>query len=64
MARTTCPLTGTSPITVRARQVERALDDLRKGRVDVLLKLKDGKLNLPAAPTRDSLRKGLERFLR
>ncbi|HSG77773.1 MAG TPA: FecR family protein [Burkholderiales bacterium] len=50
--------------TARARQVERALDELRKGRVEELLKLKDGKLNLPAAPTRDSLRRGLERFLK
>jgi hypothetical protein len=50
--------------TARARQVERALDELRKGRVDELLKLKDGRLDLPRAPTRDSLRKGLERFLR
>jgi hypothetical protein len=50
--------------TARAREVERALDELRKGRVDELLKLKDGKLNLPAAPTRDSLRRGLERFLK
>jgi len=44
--------------TARARQLERALDELRKGRVDELLKLKDGKLNLPKAPTGDELRKG------
>ncbi|MDH4173324.1 MAG: FecR domain-containing protein [Betaproteobacteria bacterium] len=45
--------------TARARQVERALDDLRKGRVDELMKLKDGKLELPKAPTREQLRRGL-----
>lgn len=50
--------------TARARQVERALDELRQGRVDELMRLKDGKLELPAAPTRDSLRRGLERFLK
>jgi len=50
--------------TARAQQVQRALDELRKGRVDELLKLKDGKLNLPDVPTRDSLRKGLGRFLK
>jgi hypothetical protein len=44
--------------------VERALDELRKGRVDELLKLKDGKLNLPKAPKRDDLRKGLGDLLR
>jgi len=44
--------------TARAQQVQRALDELRKGRVDELLKLKDGKLNLPEVPTRESLRKG------
>jgi hypothetical protein len=42
----------------RARQVERALDELRQGRTQELLKLKDGKLNLPEVPTRDSQRKG------
>jgi hypothetical protein len=42
----------------RARLVERALDELRQGRTQELLKLKDGKLNLPEVPTRDSLRKG------
>jgi len=50
--------------TARARQVERALDELRKGRVDELLRLKDGKLNLPKAPTREGLRKGLGDLLR
>jgi hypothetical protein len=50
--------------TARARQVERALDELRKGRVEELLKLKDGKLNLPKAPKRDDLRKGLGDLLR
>lgn len=48
----------------RARQVERALDELRKGRVDELLKLKDGRLNLPKVPTREDLRRGLGDFLR
>ena len=50
--------------TARARQVERALDDLRKGRVDELLRLKDGKLKLPKAPTRDDLRKGFGNLFR
>jgi hypothetical protein len=50
--------------TARARQVERALDELRKGRVEELLKLKDGKLNLPKAPTRETLREGFKRFLK
>jgi len=50
--------------TARARQVERALDDLRKGRVDELMKLKGGKLNLPKAPTGDELRKGLGNFFK
>jgi hypothetical protein len=50
--------------TARARQVERALDELRKGRVDELMKLKDGKLELPKVPTRDSLRKGFGDLLR
>jgi len=48
----------------RARQVERALDELRQGRIDELLRLKDGKLNLPKVPTRDDLRRGLGDFLR
>ncbi|MGE3163232.1 MAG: FecR domain-containing protein [Burkholderiales bacterium] len=48
----------------RARQVERALDELRQGRIDELLRLKDGKLNLPKVPTRDELRRGLGDFLR
>jgi FecR protein len=42
----------------RARELERALDSLRKGRVDELLKLKDQKFNLPKAPTGEELRKG------
>jgi len=45
--------------TSRARQLERALDELRKGRADELVKLRDSKLKLPEVPTRDSLRKGL-----
>lgn len=45
--------------TSRARQVERALDELRQGRIDELLRLKDGKLNLPKVPTREDLKKGL-----
>jgi hypothetical protein len=48
----------------RARQVERALDELRRGRIDELMRLKDGKLNLPKVPTRDDLRRGLGDFLR
>jgi hypothetical protein len=44
--------------TSRARQVERALGELRQGRIDELLKLKDGKLNLPKVPTREDLKKG------
>lgn len=50
--------------TARARQVEHALDELRNGRIDELMKLKDGKLNLPRAPTRESLKKGLGDWLR
>jgi hypothetical protein len=48
----------------RARQVERALDDLRQGRVDELLKLKDGKFEVPKLPTGDELKKGLGDFFR
>lgn len=44
--------------TARAQQVQRALDELRKGRVDELMKLRGGRLNLPKAPTGDALRKG------
>lgn len=50
--------------TARARRVERALDELRKGRVDELLKLRDGKLDLPKLPTREKLREGFGRFLK
>ena len=50
--------------TARARQVERALDELRKGRVDELLKLRDGKLDLPKLPTREKLREGFGRLLK
>lgn len=44
--------------TARAREVQRALDELRKGRVDELLKLKGGRLDLPKVPSGDELRKG------
>jgi FecR protein len=42
----------------RASELQHALDQLRKGRIDELLKLRDRKLNLPKAPTGDELRKG------
>jgi hypothetical protein len=50
--------------TSKARQVEHALDELRQGRIEELLRLKDGKLNLPKAPRVDELKKGLRDFLR
>lgn len=48
----------------RAQQAERALEELRQGRIDELLRLKDGKINLPKAPTRDDLRRGITDFLK
>lgn len=50
--------------TGKARQVEHALDELRQGRIEELLKLKDGKLNLPKVPRTDDLKKGLRDFFR
>lgn len=50
--------------TSKARQVEHALDELRQGRIDELLRLKDGKLNLPSVPKSDDLKKGLRDFFR
>lgn len=50
--------------TSKARQVERALEELRQGRIDELLKLRDGKLNLPKAPRAEDLKKGLRDFFR
>lgn len=50
--------------TARARQVERALEELRQGRIDELLRLKDGKLNLPRVPTREDFKRGLGDLLR
>jgi FecR protein len=50
--------------TSRARELEGALDSLRKGRVDDLLKLKNRKLELPKAPSGDELRKGLGNFFK
>lgn len=50
--------------TRKARQVEHALDELRQGRIEELLKLKDGRLNLPQVPRTDDLKKGLRDFLR
>lgn len=50
--------------TSRARELEGALDSLRKGRVDDLLRLKNRKLELPKAPSGDELRKGLGNFFK
>jgi hypothetical protein len=50
--------------TARAKEVQSALDGLRKGRIDELMKLRGGKLNLPKVPTREKLRQGFGRLLR
>ena len=44
--------------TARAQQLQGAIDSLRKGRVDELMKLKDQKLELPRVPTGEDLKKG------
>ncbi len=50
--------------TSRAKQVQRTLEQLRRGRIDAVIKLRGGKLRLPEMPTREKLREGLGRFLK
>lgn len=50
--------------TSRAKDVQRTLEQLRRGRIDEVIKLRDGKLRLPEIPTREKLREGLGRFLK